>query len=27
MKTQLLRWVILGSAFLIAGYIFYLIGF
>jgi len=26
MKTSLLRWVILGSAFLIAGYIFYLIG-
>jgi len=26
MKTSLLRWVIFGSAFLIAGYILYLIG-
>jgi len=26
MKIQILRWVILGSAFLIAGVIFYLIG-
>jgi len=26
MKIQVLRWVILGSAFLIAGVIFYLIG-